>query len=56
MRLDRSLTDAVRAAAGTRPADPRHGAAAHAFRVIEILARERRDRRDAGGRPRQRPA
>jgi hypothetical protein len=54
VRLDRSVTDAVRAAAGgARPVDARHGPAAHAFRVIEILARERRDRRV---RPAQRRA
>jgi hypothetical protein len=54
LRLERSLTDAVRAAAGgARPVDARHGPAAHAFRVIEILARERHDRR---ARPAQRGA
>jgi hypothetical protein len=56
VRTDRSLTDAVRAAAGGRGADTRHGPAAHAFRVLEILARERRSRRDRGGRPGQRRA
>jgi hypothetical protein len=40
-RLDCSLAEAVRRAGGGAADDPARGRAAHAFRVIEILARER---------------
>jgi hypothetical protein len=45
MRRDCSLAEAVRRVGGGAADDPGRGQAAHAFRVIEILARERR----AGG-------
>ena len=41
IRLDLSLAEAARRAGGGVADDPRHGRGAHAFRVIEILARER---------------
>ena len=52
MRLDCSLAEAVRRAGGAAADDPGHGRAAHAFRVVEILARERHAAaRALGGAP-----
>jgi len=45
MRRGRSVAEAVRRAGGGAADDPGRGPGAHAFRVLEILARER----DAAG-------
>ena len=51
-RLDCSLAEAVRRAGGGTADDPARGRAAHAFRVVEILARERHAAgRALGGAP-----
>ncbi len=57
MRLDCSLAEAVRRAGGGAADDRERGQAAHAFRVIEILARERHAAgRAHGGAPLSRRA
>jgi len=52
MRLDCSVAEAARRAGGGAADDAGRGHAAHAVRVIEILARERHAaRRALGGAP-----
>jgi len=51
MRLDCSVAEAARRAAGGAADDAARGRAAHAFRVIEILSRERHAAGRARGAP-----